>query len=217
MKGKTQPVASPSPDVKPAPQKAKNRNPGKRQRQRNRERAKVQQPKPVAVKPMPLAAKPVCSNPRFHPHHCDCPVHEDVLAFIDAEELRRSAPEKPAVTAYVFHDEISPFVVPRKKDEPKYSTETPKLPELVASIISTEKHEETLQRLRDAICEIGELKSKNKGLQKAVESLENRLLEARNGRKGKNERRKKVRNKRASDKAFEHGVMGVGRQDRNKW
>lgn len=216
MKGKTQPVAAPSPDVKPAPQKAKNRNPGKQQRQRQRERAKAQQPKAVAAQQKTFRVAPKCSNPRFHPQHCDCPVHEDVLAFIG--DLRSTTKrEQPAVTSYIFHDEISKFVEPRKKPEPEYSTETPKLPELVASIIGTEKHEETLQRLRDAICEIGELKSKNRGLQKAVESLENRLLEARNGRKGKAERRKKVRNKRASDKAFEHGVMGVGRSERDKW
>lgn len=211
MKGKTPPSAAPLPDAIAAPKKAKNRNPGKAQRQRNRERAKSQH----AVIVQPLASKPVCNNPRFHPQHCDCPVHEDVLSFLEVSELKKAGHEKPAVTSYVFHDEISPVAQPH--NHPEYSMATPKLPQLVASIISSDKQEELTQRLRDAICEIGELKSKNRGLQKAVESLENRLLEARNGRKGKVERRKKVRNKRASEKAFEHGVMRVGRSEQGKW
>ncbi|ATW57928.1 hypothetical protein CNR33_00082 [Pseudomonas phage tabernarius] len=217
MKTPARKPAAPSQNAaKPAQAPKKNKNPGKEQRRKNRERRElgaVQIQKPlVSVN----ARKPVCSNPKFHPHHCDCPVHEDVLAFIDKKELLKGeGREQAAISAYVFHGEmpalkvIQPDVIPH--DEPS------KLPDLISGIIESERVEELLQKLRDAYCEVGHLKSKVKGQQKTIESLENQLQESRNARKGKAERRKATRNKRASDKAFNHGVMGVGRSDRDNW
>ncbi len=141
-----------------------------------------------------------CSNPKFHPHHCDCPVPESVLTFIGNRPFGREIQNSPSVTSFIpYERSYGPSPVPPLPLPPD-----PK---------PTKREEELLQKLRDASCEIGWLKSKIKTQNRTIESLENQINEARNAKKGKGERRKTTKNKRASKKAYEHGVMRIGQED----
>lgn len=203
----TPPVQTGAPKSPKAAKKRKN-NPSRQKRIKARKEREAMAEKVIKLEVKP---KSVCSNPRFHPQHCDCPVHEDVFALIGDGFVKGTAPkEKPLVTSFVFHDDRPAIKSVFEQDQEETGG---RLTELVSEIVQSEKYESVVNSLREAQCEIGHLKSRIKTQEKMLDSLENQLKEARNVKRAKMDRRNRVRNRRASDKAFDMGVIGMGRDE----